>query len=196
MGKNKIITIVLIIIFILALIGGTIWYQNIRKDYEGKEVKQNEQIGNTNGTGEKQKGTNKAKNFSIYDEQGNKVTLDTLKGKPVIINVWTSWCSYCKEEMPDFEELYQQYKDQVQFLMVNVLDGPSETIQNGKKFLQDYHYTFPYYYDKDFDLIYAYNLSGYPNTIFIDENSNLIKIHYGLITKEKLITQINQLLEK
>ena len=138
MGKNKIITIVLIIIFILALIGGTIWYQNIRKDYEGKEVKQNEQIGNTNGTGEAQKGTNKAKNFSIYDEQGNKVTLDTLRGKPVIINVWTSWCSYCKEEMPDFEELYQQYKDQVQFLMVNVLDGPSETIQNGKKFLQDY----------------------------------------------------------
>lgn len=195
MEKNKIITIVLIIIFVLALIGGTIWYQNIRKDYENKEAKQNEQVDSTN-TSETGKVVNKAKDFNITDAQGNKVTLDSLKGKPVILNVWTTWCGYCKEEMPYFQELYEQYKDQIQFVMVNVLDGTSESPKNGTQFLEKNQYTFPYYYDKNFDLMYAYNLSGYPNTIFIDENSNWIGTNYGLITKEKLVTQINKLLEK
>ena len=195
MEKNKIITIALIIVFVLALIGGTIWYQNIRKDYENKEAKQNEQVDSTNSS-ETGKVTNKAKNFNIADAQGNKVTLDSLKGKPVILNVWTTWCGYCKEEMPYFQELYEQYKDQIQFVMVHVLDGTSETTKNGVQFLEKNQYTFPYYYDKNFDLMYAYNLSGYPNTIFIDENSNLIQTNYGFITKEKLVTQINKLLEK
>ena len=139
--------------------------------------------------------TNKAKNFTVYDEQEDKINLETLKGKPTIINVWTTWCVYCKEEMPYFDELYEKYKDQLQFLMVNVLDGNSETIENGKKFIGSNGYHFPYYYDKNFDLVYAYNLSGYPNTIFIDQEGNLIKVHYGLITKEELVEQVSKLLE-
>ena len=43
--------------------------------------------------------------------------LSDFKGKPVVLNFWTSWCSYCKSEMPYFESAYKQYGDKVQFIM-------------------------------------------------------------------------------
>ena len=70
--------------------------------------------------------------------------------------------------------------------MVNVLDGGTESVENGIAYRNGQGYSFPIYFDKEFNLIYSYQLTGYPNTIFIDKDGNLEDIHYGLITEEQL----------
>ena len=61
-----------------------------------------------------------APDFTVEDTDGNKYKLSDFRGKPVIVNFWASWCGPCKMEMPDFEELYKQYGEEINFLMVNM----------------------------------------------------------------------------
>ena len=61
----------------------------------------------------------KAPDFTMEDANGKTVKLSDFQGKPVVLNFWTSWCGYCKEEMPYFESAYKEYGDRVQFIMLN-----------------------------------------------------------------------------
>ena len=181
MKKTK--WVLAIIGFIVLLLICSVLYQNLKKDYTREQAKktnveENIQEGNTN--------KNQAKNFTIYDEQVNALHLSDFEGKGIDITVWTTWCGYCKEEMPYFDKLYQENKDNVHFLMVNVLDGGTESVENGIAYRNGQGYNFPIYFDKEFNLIYSYQLTGYPNTIFIDKDGNLEDIYYGWITEEQL----------
>ena len=126
-----------------------------------------------------------APDFTVLDENGNKVKLSDYFGKPVILNFWASWCYYCKEEMPDFNEAYHNNPD-IQFLMVNVTDGKQETISSAKKFIEDSGYDFPVFYDTELNASTAYGASGLPMTVFIGKNGNLVTYARGMLSAENL----------
>ena len=115
-----------------------------------------------------------APDFTIYDRAGNTVHLSDFLGKPVVLNFWASWCGPCKSEMPDFEEIYKEYGENIHFVMVNLTDGDRETMDTATKFLDNSGYTFPVYYDKDYDASYAYQVYGIPVTYFINAEGHLI----------------------
>ncbi len=127
-----------------------------------------------------------APDFTVVDGEGNKYKLSDLRGKPVVINFWATWCGWCKVEMPAFQQMYEKYGDRVQFMMVDMTDGQSETVAAGQKFISEQGYTFPVYFDTMYEAAYAYYVTSLPATYFVDAEGNLIAHRIGAIDAETL----------
>lgn len=128
-----------------------------------------------------------APNFTMTDLEGNTVALDSLKGKPTVLNFWASWCGYCVEEMPDFDTVYKELGDEVTFVMLNVTDGVRETREKGEKHYAEKGYSFPVYFDdQGTQGTNTYGVTGFPTTYFIDRNGNLAAYAGGMIDEEAL----------
>ena len=139
---------------------------------------------------------NLAPDFTVYDLEGNAHSLSDFRGKPVIVNFWASWCGPCKREMPDFEEKFREYGEEIQFLMVNLADGSRETVESAQDFLDGQAYTFPVYFDTDLSGAVAYAVSSVPSTYFIDENGALVAYGKKALSAEKLQAGIDMLIAK
>ncbi len=137
-----------------------------------------------------------APDFTVYDRKGNTVRLSDFLGKPVVLNFWASWCGPCKMEMPDFEEIYQEYGDKIHFVMINLTDGDRETMETATTFLDNSGYTFPVYYDKDSDAAYTYQVYGIPVTYFINSKGHLIAQGTSALDAETIKRGIEMILEQ
>lgn len=115
-----------------------------------------------------------APDFTVIDAEGNEVKLSDMRGKPVVVNFWASWCGPCKMEMPEFEEVYKELGDEVHFMMVNLTDGWQETQEMAQSFIEEEGYTFPVYYDMMSEGAMNYGVSSIPATYFIDAEGNAI----------------------
>ena len=141
-----------------------------------------------------QPGEFNSKDFTVYDMKGKPVSLSDYSGKPIVLNFWATWCGYCVEEMPAFQEMYEKYSGRVTFLMVNATDGVYETREKAINFYNEGKYTFPILFDSDSDAEEAYEVTSFPRTYFFDEKGNLIDSHTGAITKDSLEFKIDNLL--
>lgn len=129
---------------------------------------------------------NLAPNFTVYDLEGKPVNLTDFFGKPIIVNFWASWCGPCKMEMPDFNEAYANYKDEIIFLMVNMTDGSRETVEVASSFIADNGYDFPVYYDTKYNASMTYSVTSLPTTYFINADGEAIAHARGAIDAEIL----------
>ncbi len=142
--------------------------------------------------------------FTLTDQYGKEHTLSEYKGKVVFINFWATWCPPCKKELPDIEELYQEYnlnQDEVIFLGIanpsssdypNNSDVSTEEI---KTFLTDNGYTFPTLFDETGEILKQYNISAFPTTFMIDKEGNIFGYVPGMMTKDIMLNIINQTLQ-
>ena len=137
-----------------------------------------------------------APDFTVTDRDGNAVRLSDFSGKPVILNFWASWCDPCKSEMPEFEEAYHRYGEEIAFLLVNVTDGSSETVTSATSYIDGQGYTFPIYFDTTLEASILYGASAIPLTYFIDANGNLVARAAGALSADKLQKGIDMILEK
>ena len=132
--------------------------------------------------------------FTVYDAQGNQVKLSDMRGKPVIVNFWASWCDPCKDEMPDFEEAYKTYGDQITFMMVDLTDGQRETQATGQAHIDSEGFTFPVYFDLDKSAAVAYNTTTKPATYLFDADGYLVTYAIGKLNAATLEEGIGLLL--
>ncbi len=177
--------------FVLLIAGASALYGYLSRDNEPDNlITYEENEGELGNNGEETNDVDKsefaAPDFTVYDSDGNAVKLSDLKGKPVVLNFWASWCPPCKSEMPDFNEKYLKYKDEIHFMMVNLTDGYQETRESAERFLSSTDYVFPVYFDSDLDAAYTYGISSVPQTFFIDSEGILITGAQGAISGEVL----------
>ena len=141
-----------------------------------------------------QSGLEPAPDFTVTDAKGAAVSLSQMRGKPVIVNIWATWCPPCREELPDFNAAYQKYGDRITFMMVSVDEDP----QTVPDFLTQEGYTFPVYYDSTEPYegaAYAFLADAIPRTVLIDANGNIVKQYYGMLSTADLQDAIALLLE-
>ena len=190
--KNKIGTVLLFAGLIVVIGGAALLYNFLKDNVETEQLSVEESVNenkNTEDNGEKENEPaelTKAFDFTVYDEEGNAVKLSDFEGKPVVLNFWASWCGPCKSEMPDFEEAYGEYGEEIQFLMVNMTDGYQETIESAKKLITDSGYTFPVYYDTDLEAAKAYSVYSIPVTYFVDKDGYMTAYAQGALDKATL----------
>ena len=109
-------------------------------------------------------------NVSLKSLDGKRVTLDDYKGKVVFLNFWTTWCGYCKREMPSMDKLYKEFKDKG--LVILGIDV-RESVEQVKSFWKRYDLTFPTVIDPTGMAAMAFGVRGYPATFFIDRQGRV-----------------------
>jgi len=135
----------------------------------------------------------KAPDFMAYDLAGNAVALSDMLGKPVVLNLWASWCPPCREEMPAFDKLYAELGAEVQFMMVDMVDGWGETVETGSAYVAEQGFAFPVYFDTDGAAAVAYGVRSIPKTIFIDKDGSIVITVIGMMSEEALRENIEKI---
>jgi len=135
---------------------------------------------------------NTAPNIILNDLESKPVLLSDYKGKKhVIVNFWATWCPPCKEEMPLFQKLYVDNKDELIILGVNLQEG-EEPI---KKFLEEYKITFPILLDPDAEVKKLYNVITQPVSYFINKDGVIVDKKQGPLTPEEINEKVDKLLK-
>ena len=93
--------------------------------------------------------------------------------------------------MPDIQPLYEQYGDQIHFVLVNVGAAMNDTRDKAENYLKEAGFTFPMYYDVDYQAISTYGINSFPFSIFIDAQGNLITYGQGKLSAELLQKGLN-----
>jgi cytochrome c biogenesis protein CcmG, thiol:disulfide interchange protein DsbE len=118
--------------------------------------------------------------------------LDELKGHPVVINKWASWCGPCRSEFPIFQRLAAERGKEVAFLGLNAGDSANPA----REFLADFPVPFPSYEDPDEEIARELKApANYPITLFVDARGKTAFIHQGEYTsKEQLAADVDRYL--
>jgi thiol-disulfide isomerase/thioredoxin len=132
--------------------------------------------------------------FTVLDRDGNPVKLSDLRGKPVILNFWASWCGPCQSEMPDFQKAYETYGDDVHFMIVNVTDGSRETVETARAYVDGQGYTFPIYFDTTLEAAILYGASAIPLSVFMDAEGRYVAHASGALSAATLQKGIGMIL--
>lgn len=105
-----------------------------------------------------------------------KAQLAALRGTPVVVNQWASWCGPCRLEFPFFRDQARKYDGRVAFLGVNSKDS----LRPASKFLKTIPVPFPHYVDKDAEIARVFKGGrSWPTTAFYDASGELVFTHQG-----------------
>jgi thiol-disulfide isomerase/thioredoxin len=108
--------------------------------------------------------------------------LQELRGTPVLVNFWGSWCPPCREEMPRIVAAHREYGDRVQFLGVDIVDSRSDA----RAFMEEFDMTFPSVFDPPDAIKASLGQFGQPVTIFYEADGTLFRSWTGPISEDLL----------
>lgn len=124
----------------------------------------------------------RAPDFSLRDLNGNTIALSDLRGKPVLVNFWATWCAPCRLEMPYIQARYEQYGGDLIVLAVD-FDEPQETVQ---AFVDELGLTFDVVLDPGAQVQEQYEIRAYPTSYFVDGQGVIRVVHIGIMSEDQL----------
>ncbi|HEY1331238.1 MAG TPA: TlpA disulfide reductase family protein [Actinomycetota bacterium] len=112
--------------------------------------------------------------------------LSSLRGKPVVVNFWASWCGPCRSEAPGLSQLAKQYQGKVQFVGVDVADQATPA----RAFIHQYGWTYPSVADPNNAIKRGFGFIGQPDTIVYASDGTRSWIGSGPTSRQTLQAQL------
>jgi len=137
------------------------------------------------GGGSSGAGDSKATTVKFTAADGSTTSLADMKGTPVVLNMWATWCKPCVREMPDFDSVASSV-DGVRIIGVNVADSADDAAAFATKLGVSYEQ----FNDPTGDLSDAFDVTGLPATAFVDASGKVVEVHAGALTADELRTRI------
>jgi cytochrome c biogenesis protein CcmG/thiol:disulfide interchange protein DsbE len=125
------------------------------------------------------------------DPAGFEVLLGQVRGTPMIVNVWASWCAPCRAEAPELASAAGRYGSRIQFLGIDVLDNRSDA----RAFGEQYGWTYPSVFDAAHAIPTSLGHVGQPVTLFYAADGTLVDAVDGQVSAARLEQGILQLLD-
>lgn len=137
-----------------------------------------------------------APDFSLKTMDGKMINLSDFHGKPVLINLWASWCPPCRYEMPGIQAAYEKYKDKG-LAVLGIDFTVQDNLKDAKAFVQELKLAFPILPDGTGDVSAGlYGMRGLPTSFFIDTEGILKRIQVGAMLPEKLEGYLAEILPR
>ena len=124
-----------------------------------------------------------APEFSLISLEGDQVSLADLRGHPVLINFWATWCAPCRIEMPHIQDRFERYADQGFVILAVDFDEPAGQVE---AFRDELGLTFDILLDPGAEVQELYRNRSYPTTFFVDEQGVIQVQHIGVMTEGQL----------
>jgi cytochrome c biogenesis protein CcmG/thiol:disulfide interchange protein DsbE len=133
----------------------------------------------------------KAPDFTLPLLDGEQLSLASLRGRPVVLNFWASWCGPCKDEAPALARSWRRWKDRgVTFMGVDSRDSRTYA----REFMQHYDQGYQSFFDAGAMVTNRYGVRGFPETFFIDAAGGIQAKFVGPIGDEALDAEIAKIL--
>lgn len=134
-----------------------------------------------------------APEVTLPDTAGRTVTLSSYRGQVVLINLWASWCSPCRAEMPAIDQVYRRLSAEgFAVLAVNVTDQDTEA--DARTLAQSLSLSFPVLFDRDGRVGNAYRVQTLPTSYFVGRDGVIQEVIVGSMTEAMLEARVKRLL--
>lgn len=132
-----------------------------------------------------------APDFSLVDLSGRVISLSSLRGRPVIVYFWATWCHYCIETMPRLQAARAEHQlAGLEVLAVNILENPDRVRAHARR----HGLSLPILLDRDATVTQAYLVRATPSYYFIDRGGILRHIAVGALDPDALADHLDSLL--
>ncbi|MCG3156024.1 MAG: Thiol-disulfide oxidoreductase ResA [bacterium] len=134
----------------------------------------------------------KLADFTLPTLAGESVNLRSFEGeKVVVVNFWATWCGPCRREIPDFNEVYANYRERgVEFLGISLDDDPRAAVP---AFMARIPIAYPVLIGSP-EIATRYNVNGIPQTIIIDRAGRVVSNFVGMLSAGQLREVLEQAL--
>lgn len=130
-----------------------------------------------------------APDFTLATLDGGTLTLSELRGQPVVLNFWATWCPPCRTEIPALEQVYTELDGDVLIIGVDVQEDPAEVAA----FAQEIGMTYPVALDTQADVARLYQVRAYPTTYFINAEGTIVRVFTGPLNEPLLYTRLTEI---
>lgn len=135
----------------------------------------------------------RAPEFSApYLDAPGSLTLSSLKGTPVVLNFWASWCVPCRDESGLLQRVAEDYDGKLEIVGIDTRDSRTDAV----KFVKELGLNYPQVFDEGERLFTRYGLTGQPESFFIDQNGIVVRHILGRLQADELYQYVGELVSR